>query len=100
MVKLLEDGSIERYTAYLVGKGFLQVSEIDFSETFELVTRYDLLRLLTALLALYNLDTAQLNVKSVFTYGPLDVEILVTPPPELGFDNEVLLLNRVLYGLK
>jgi len=64
------------------------------------VTRYDSLRLLTALPALYNLDTAQLDVKSAFTYGPLDEEIWVSPPPGLRLDNKVLLLKKALYGLK
>ena len=50
-VKLLEDGSIERYKAHLVVKGFSYMFEIDFSGTFALVTGYDLLRLLIALTA-------------------------------------------------
>ena len=37
-VKLLEDGSIERYKACRVVKGFSQISEIDFSKTFIQVT--------------------------------------------------------------
>jgi len=100
MVKLLEDGSIERYKARLVVKRFSQISGIDFSETFALVTRYDSLRLLTAFVALHNLDTVQLNVKSAFTYSPLNEEIWVAPPPGLSLDNKVLLLKKALYGLK
>jgi len=38
MVKLLENGSIERYKAQLVVTGFSQISGIDFSETFAIVT--------------------------------------------------------------
>jgi len=90
----LEDESIERYKACLVVKDFSQISGIDFSETFISVTQYDLLCLLTALAVLYNLDTVQLNVKSVFTYGPPDEEIWVTPPPGLGLNNKVLLLKK------
>ena len=71
-VKLLEDGSIKRYKAHLVVKSFKQISKIDFNKTFILVTQYNLLCLLTALVVLYNLDTIQLKVKSEFTYSPLD----------------------------
>jgi len=100
MVKLLEDGSIERYKARLVVKGFSQISGINFSKTFALVTQDNSLCLLTALAALHNLDITQLNVKLAFTYGPHDEEIWVTPPPRLGLDNKVLLLKKAPYGLK
>ena len=81
-------------------KGFSQISGIDFSETFALVTQYDSLHLLTALAVLYNLDIVQLNIKSAFTYSPLDKEIWVATPSGLGLDNKVFILKKAYYSLK
>ena len=99
-IKLLEDGSIERYKARLVVKSCLQIAGIDFSETFALVTQYNSLCLLTALAALHDLDTIQLDIKSTFTHDLLDKEIQIAPPLGLGLDNKVLLLKKALYDLK
>ena len=50
-VKLKKDGSIERFKARLIVKGYSKVEGIDYDKTFALVTRYDSLRLLIALSA-------------------------------------------------
>jgi len=83
-----------------VVKSFLQISRIDFSKTFPPLTWYDSLLLLTALTALYNLDTIQLDVKSVFIYSSLDEELWDALPPGLGLDNKVPFLKKALYSLK
>ena len=43
------NGSINKYKAILVVKGYAQVFGVDFSKTFTLVTRVDTIRLLLAL---------------------------------------------------
>jgi len=47
--KLDAEGQIERYKARLVAQEFLQISGVDFNETFVLVTRYQTLQTLLAL---------------------------------------------------
>ena len=96
IVHLNQDGSIERYKARLVVTGYVQISGIDYSETFVPVTLYDSLHLLLAIIALYNLDTAQLDIKLAFTYSPLDEEIWISPSIEIGLNNNFLLLKKAL----
>ena len=68
--KLNKDGSIERYKARLVVKGYSQIAGVDYNETFAPVTRYDRLRLIISLTAHPDLRTSQLDIESAFTYGP------------------------------
>ena len=98
--KFNKDGSIERYKARLVVKGYSQISGVDYNETFAPVTRYNSLRLIIALAAQLDLGTSQLDIKSAFTYGSLDEEIWIEPPPRIGLDNKILYLEKALYGLK
>ena len=58
MVKVLEDKSIEKYKTYLLVKGLLEIFEIDFSNSLKLVTQYNSLYLLIAIIVIHNLDTA------------------------------------------
>ena len=48
-IKYAEDGSIARYKARLVARGFAQVQGIDYRETFALTIRYDALRIFFAM---------------------------------------------------
>ena len=50
-VKLNPNGSINKYKARLVVKGYIQQSGIDYTETFALVARMDTIRVLIALAA-------------------------------------------------
>ena len=70
-----KDGSIERFKARLMVKGYSQIPGLDYNETFTPVTRYDSLHLITALAVQFNLGTSQLDIKLSFTYGNLDKDI-------------------------
>jgi hypothetical protein len=50
-IKQQADGSVERYKARLVARGFTQRPGYDFDETFSSVVRYESLRMLFALSA-------------------------------------------------
>jgi len=49
--KLNSDGSVNKYKARLVVKGYAQMFGVDFSETFAPVARMDTIRMLLALAA-------------------------------------------------
>ncbi|CAD5181857.1 unnamed protein product, partial [Musa acuminata subsp. malaccensis] len=73
-------GNIERYKARLVAKDFSQKEGIDYNETFSPVSRKDSLRIVIALVAHYDLELHQMDVKTTFLNGDLDEEIYMEQP--------------------
>ena len=69
---------IVRYKARLVAKGYAQWEGIDFNEVFSPVLKHSSIRILLALVAQYELDLDQLDVKIAFLHGDLDEEIYMT----------------------
>lgn len=100
-VKCKADGSIERYRARLVVKGFTQAYGIDYQETFALVAKINSICILLSLAVNSNWPLYQLDVKNAFLNGELE-EVFMSP---LGFEKgfregKVCCLKRSLYGLK
>ena len=52
--KLKQDVSIEKYKACLVAKGFKQRNDVDYFDTFALVTRIASIRVLITLTSIHN----------------------------------------------
>ena len=98
--KLNPDGSIERFKARIVVKGYSQISGIDYTETFAPVMRYDSLHLILALAAQLGLSLWQADIKTAFLNGDLKEEIWMLPPPGISLDGMALRLHKALYGLK
>ena len=66
---------MERYKALLVAKGFTQKEGIDFKETFSLVSMKDSFRIVMALVAYFDLELHQMDVKITFLNGNIDETI-------------------------
>ncbi|XP_068487121.1 uncharacterized mitochondrial protein AtMg00820-like [Phaseolus vulgaris] len=75
--KLSLGGSIIKFKARLVVKGYAQVFGVDYSETFVPVVRLDTVRLLFALAAQRSWKVYHLDVKFAFLNGDLQEEIFV-----------------------
>ena len=73
-------GNIERYKARLVAKGFTQKEGIDYTKTFSLVSKKDSLRIILVLVAHFNLELQQMDVKTAFLNGKLDEEVYMKQP--------------------
>ena len=96
-------GNIERYKARLVAKGFSQKEGIDYNETFSPVSKKDSLRIVMALVAHYDLELHQMDVKTAFLNGDLDEEIYMEQPEgfiEKGKESWACKLKKSIYGLK
>ena len=100
-IKTRSDGSIERYKARLVVKGFTQEYGIDYEETFAPVARISSVRALLAVAAASKWDLFQMDVKNAFLNGDLSEEVYMQPLPGLFVEsNKIFHLRRAFYGLK
>ena len=96
-------GNIERYKARLVAKGFTQKEGIDFKETFSPVSTKDSLRIVMALVAHYDLELHQMDVKTTFLNGDIEETIYMVQPENFESKDSkhlVCKLKKSIYGLK
>ncbi|KAJ2938391.1 hypothetical protein O0L34_g13315 [Tuta absoluta] len=100
-IKRNPDGSIDKYKARLVVKGFRQRKGIDYDQTFSPVARMATIRALLSVSAQEKLHLIQFDVCTAFLNGKLQEEIYVQQPEGYADgSSNVLKLNRSLYGLK
>ncbi|GJW23072.1 putative zinc finger, CCHC-type containing protein [Tanacetum coccineum] len=79
-IKLDPNGNIERYKARLVAKGYTQKEGVDYKETFSPVSRKDSLRIVMALVAHFDLELHQMDVKIAFLNGDLHEDVYMAQP--------------------
>ena len=78
-VKHSEDGSVEMFKGWLVGKGFAQRYGVDYDETFSPVVRFLTIWSVIALAAEKKTHLHQMDVVSAFLNGDLEEEICMEP---------------------
>ena len=96
-------GKITRRKSRLVAKGFTQKDGIDYNETFSPVSKKDSLRIVMAMVAHYDLELHQMDVKTAFLNGDLEEEIYMDQPEGFvveGKEHMVCKLKKSIYGLK
>ena len=101
--KFKTDGSIDKYKARLVVKGFRQKEGLDYFDTYSPVTRITSIRMLMAIASIHGLEIHQMDVKTAFLNGELDEEIYMEQPEGFiapGQERKVCKLVKSLYGLK
>jgi hypothetical protein len=102
-IKQKSDGTIDRFKASLVAKGFEQQSGIDYTETFSPVIKPSTIRILLALAVNFSWPIRQLDVSNAFLHGSLMEEVFMEQPQ--GFKDAthpqyVCKLHKAIYGLK
>ena len=101
--KLTSDGSLDRYKARWVLRGFTQRPGVDYDETFSPVVKFATVRAVLSLALSRDWAIHQLDVKNAFLHGTLTETVYCSQPT--GFVDKthpdlVYRLNRSLYSLK
>jgi hypothetical protein len=79
-IKHVADGSIEKYKARFVARGFSQKEGIDYEETFAPVARYTSIRTIVALAAKMKWKLHQMDVNIDFLNGVIKEEVYIEKP--------------------
>lgn len=100
-IKRAADGSVQKYKARWVVRGFEQVEGSDYAETFASVVKPMSYKALFAIAAAMDYEIEQMDVKTAFLYGNVNDEVYVEQPTGYEEDaDSVCLLDKALYGLK
>eukprot|EP00253_Pinus_taeda_P013649 PITA_13649 len=102
-IKYAADGSVEKYKARFVAKGYAQKEGIDYEETFAPVAQYTSIRSVISLIAEMGWEIHQMDVKTTFLNGVIEEEVYIKQLE--GFETHekrthVCRLKKALYGLK
>jgi hypothetical protein len=73
-------GKIKRFKVRLVAKGFTKREGIDYTETFSPIFKKDSFRIVMTLVAYYDLELYQMDVKTVFLNGDLQESVYMAQP--------------------
>lgn len=103
-LKTNEAGDVTDYKSRLVAQGFSQKYLINYTDTFTLVAKTNLLRTLLALSAHFDWEIHQMDIKSTYLHGEdLKEEIYMKQLPgftQRGDEDKVLKLLKPLYRRK
>lgn len=102
-MKFHADGSVERFKARLVSKGYNQIEGIDFEDTFSPIVKASTIRIVLSIAITLNWEIKQLDVKNAFLHGDLKETVFTKQPPGIRdpiFPNHVCLLKKAFYCLR
>ena len=93
----------KQYKVRLVTKRYAQKESIDYNEIFSPIVKHTSIRMTLAMVAQFDLELEQMDVKIAFLQGELE-ETINTKQSEgyiqKGQENKMRLLNKSIYGFK
>jgi hypothetical protein len=101
--KLRADGTLDRYKAHCVLRGFTQRPRVDYDETFSPVVKPATVRTVLATVISRTWPIQQLDVKNAFLHGTLSKTVFCcqsTGFADPAHPDLVCRLHNSLYGLK
>lgn len=101
-IKYNSNGSIERFKARLIAKGYNQIKGLDYRDTYFPVTNLSIVRLIIALPLINNWHLHRIDVSNAFLHGELrgDVYMVILSCVTSSKPNQVCKLIIYVYGLK
>jgi transposase InsO family protein len=103
-LKRKADGSIDKYKARLVARGFTQIYGVDYFDTYSPVAKMASVRTILAMAARFDWDIESFDFNGAYLNGTLDddEELYMHEPPgyETQGEHKVKRLHKSLYGLK
>ena len=88
-VKFNLDGFIARLKVHLVAKGYAKTYGVDYFDTFSPVAKLTFVHMFISLVASYEWDLHQLDIKNVFLHGDLQEEVYMEQPPRFFAQVEI-----------
>lgn len=80
-IKRKSYGSLDRYKACLVAKGFKQQYGVDYDDTFYPVVKHATIRIIISIAISRGWSLRQLDVQNAFLHGVLEEEVYMQQPP-------------------
>ena len=102
-IKHAADGSVEKFKARFVARGFTQKEGIDYEVTFAPIARYTSIRAIISLVSVLGWKLHQMDVKTTFLNGKIENEDFVEQQYGFILHNKYThgcKLRKALYGLK
>lgn len=95
------EGQPPRHRGRLVAKGYAQIKGIDYNEVFAPIVKHVSIRLLLSVVAHFDLELEQLDVKRALLHGILKERVYMEQPEGYGGKGKekmLCLLKKSLYG--
>jgi hypothetical protein len=101
-IKRLANGSIDKFRARYVAKGFNQVMGLDCNKIYTPTASLNTLSMLLSIAQNRNYPTALFDISSAYLYSLIEEEVYVQPPVEIvpKWKGKIMHLKKAMYGTR